>query len=189
MVVVVVVFEAVPALATTITISAIDSGTYTSSGFHLATNKNYTTGISGGTEVRSYFVFNLPSFSEPILSATLELSNPPNGYTSPDAFEIFQLNDVLTPISLLEATSFGATEVFNDLGSGVTYGTRGVSVTDNGTLVTMTLNASAISAITAAGGGTWALGGALTTLGGATNEFMFGFTGTGTPTRALVLNS
>jgi hypothetical protein len=180
-------FHAVPARADTITVLALDSGTYTSSGFHLSTNKNYTTGISGGTELRSYFVFNLPSFSAPILSAELQLSNPPNGYTSPDAFEIFQLFDVLTPIASLQATNFGATGIFTDLGNGTPYGIRSVSAADDGALVTIPLNISAISAITASGGSTWALGGVLTTLGGATNEFMFGFTGTGTPTRTLVV--
>jgi hypothetical protein len=180
--------QAVPAFADTITISAADSGTYTSSGFHLSTNKNYTTGISGGTEDRSYFVFNLPLFSAPIISAELQLTNPANGYTSPDAFEIFQLFDVLTPISSLQATNFTATSIFADLGTGTAYGSRTVSATDNATLVTIPLNVSAISAITAAGGGAWALGGALTTLGGATNEFMFGFTGTGSPTRQLVVS-
>src|SRR5262249_47924620 len=71
--------------------------------------------------------------------------------------------------------------------SGALFGTQSVSAADNGTLVTITFNAAAINAIMAAGGGTWALGGSLSTLGGATNEFMFGFTGTGTPVRTLVL--
>src|SRR5262249_52345136 len=68
------------------------------------------------------------------------------------------------------------------------YGSRTVSAADNATLVTIPLNVSAISAITAAGGSAWALGDALTTLGGATDEFMFGFTGTGGPTRRLVVS-
>jgi len=182
-------FHTVPALADTITISAADTGTYTSSGFHLSTNTNYTTGLSGGTEVRSYFVFNLPSFSAPILSVELQLTNPPGGYTSPDAFEIFQLFDVLTPIATLQATHFGASAIFNDLGSGTASGMRTASAADNGTLVSISLTMAAISAMTAAGGSTWALGGSLSTLDGTTNEFMFGFTGTGSPISGLIVTT
>jgi len=182
-------FRVTPATADTISISASDTGTYTSSGFHLSSNKNYTTGISGGTEDRSYFVFNIPSISAPIVSVQLQLTNPLNGYTSPDPFETFQLFDVLTSIPLLEATNVGSTSIFNDLGSGISYGTRTVSVADNGTLVTISLNSAAMSAITTASGSALAFGGALTSLGGATNEFVFGFTGTGTPTRSLVITT
>jgi hypothetical protein len=43
-----------------IIVPALDSGTYNASGFHLAANKSYTTGIAGGVENRSYFVFSIP---------------------------------------------------------------------------------------------------------------------------------
>jgi len=170
-----------------IIVPAFDSGTYNASGFHLAANKSYTTGIAGGVENRSYFVFSIPVLPAQLVSAVLELENPVNGYRSPDPMETLQIFEVSTPLAMLQATNFGAIAIFADLGTGTPYAFRTVSAADNNTLINIPLNAAALAAITGAAGGSLAFGGALTSLAGVTDEFVFGFTGTGSPIRRLEL--
>src|SRR5207244_7371103 len=65
--------------------------------------------ILSGSELRDYFVFDLTSASQTILSAQLNLFNPANGYNSPDATETYTSFDVSTAISSLEASGFDTT--------------------------------------------------------------------------------
>src|SRR5262249_17057235 len=117
----------------------------------------------------------------------LQALNLSNGFTSNKPTETYSLFDVTTPLSQLEATNSGRTDIFNDLGSGTSYGSQTVSSADNGKLVTVNLNAAAVAALSAAIGSQVALGGALTTANGPGNEYLFGFSGSPTDTRQLVL--
>ena len=165
-------------------INVIDSGWYAESGLHIATNENYVVGEAGNLVRRNFFVFDLTAVVNDIVSATIQLYNPTNvtpglrGYISPDATETFELYDVSTPIASLTASSAAGpagVDTFNDLGSGTVFGQRVVSAADNGTTVSVALNAGGLAALNAARGGLFALGGALTSLGGADNEYVFGF--------------
>jgi hypothetical protein len=168
------------ARAGVIQIDATDSGAYQSTGLHNSTIENYLTGIFGN-EHRSFFVFDLTGVSSPITAATLNLFNPGIvvppcclGYVSPDSTETFALMDVSTPVSTLVATGINVA-IFDDLGSGATFGSYVASAADNGTTISITLNAAGIAALNAAAGSTIAFGGVLTTLSPPANQYVFGF--------------
>lgn len=171
----------VPAHASTI--DATDSGWYNVSGTHLAQIDNYIVGAGNGSLYHNFFVFDLTAVSELVVGASLELYNPDNalpalkGYVSPDATETYALYDVSTPIDILQASNAGAVgqAVYDDLGSGSALGEVSVSAADNGTVVSIVLNAAGLEALNAARGGQFAIGGALATLGGASSEYLFGF--------------
>jgi murein DD-endopeptidase MepM/ murein hydrolase activator NlpD len=171
------------------TLNATDTGWYDSTGFHDATNKNYWVSQSGGTQYRDYAVFNLSGVSQPITAATLNLFNPSDGYNSPLSSDTYSLFDVSTPIATLQGSHTGQVGIFNDLGTGNSYGSQPVTyVSDNeiGQIVSTTLNATGVSALNSSLGGPFAFGGALTSLQG-NNQNLFGDTGNTVFTRQLVL--
>jgi hypothetical protein len=172
----------------TVTLNAADSGWWDQTGAHNSTNKNYITGLYTGVEYRDYLVFDLSSVTQPITGATLMLTNPSNGYSSPDPSETYSLFDVSTAIASLEATGTGQTGIFADLGTGTGYGSRSVSSADNGTVVSVNLNSSALTYLNGAKGGQAAVGGAVTTISGTADQDVFGFTGNSTDVKQLVLN-
>jgi hypothetical protein len=136
-------------------------------------------------DYRNYFIFDMSSVTQLILSARLELSVPGpgggvpqsgNGFLSSDASENYELHDVVTPIATLQnRTDRMGTHA--DLGNGVVYGSRTMTSADQGTIVSIELNSSAIAALNAATG-LFAMGGSLTTLDSFYNyEFVFGSSG------------
>lgn len=66
---------------------------------------------------------------------------------------------------------------FADLGSGILFGSRTVSAADNGQLVEIGLNASAITALSSTSG-LFVIGGALSTISGPADQYVFGHTAT-----------
>lgn len=174
------------------TIQAIDTGWYDSFGFHGPTNTNYFVGQLDATrQLRDFFAFNTSSLQGTILSAQLQAFNPGGvnaGYLSPDPTETLELFDVSTPISNLVAGGSGLTAIYDDLGTGTSFGTRVVSAADNGTLISMNLNAAGLAALGAAGG-QFAIGGTLTTIADNTELVrLFGFTSAAL-TRQLVVTT
>lgn len=173
-----------PASAALIQVNAADSGAYQINGSHTATNQNYITGIFG-QESRSFFVFDLTGVSSPITAATLNLWNPNTdphpccqGYRSPSANETFNLYDVNTPAANVTAGGAGLTSVFDDLGTGALFGSYVASAADNGKVISIVLNAAGLSALNDAIGSVITFGGALGTLSGPGDQFLFGFTTT-----------
>jgi hypothetical protein len=169
------------ASAALISVDAIDTGAYQANGSHTSTNQNYVTGRFNN-ETRSFFVFDLTGLSAPITSATLNLWNPNTdphpccqGYRSPDATETFNLFDVNAPITTLTGGGAGLTNVFADLGTGATFGSYTASKQDNGKTIAITFNTAGIAALNASLGQIIAFGGALSTIGGAGDQFLFGF--------------
>jgi hypothetical protein len=168
-----------------ITVSASNWGHYDSSGSALANNTNYLAGLAGENQIRDFFGFDLSSVSGTITGATLQAFNPGpptfnDGYQSPDATETFGTFDVTTAFATL-VNGTGGVGAYNDLGGGTSFGTVSVSSADNGTntngqFVSVALNSSAITAINNALGGNFAIGGAITTISGLSNQFIFGFT-------------
>lgn len=157
-------------------IVASDSGFYFSSGYHSAANYNYDSDMT----THDFFVFDLTGVSGTVTSASLELFNPPSGYSGPSGGLQFDVYDVSTSVSSLEQSyaSNDATgvNIYGDLGSGTVFGSQTVSQADDNNYVTVNLDSSALAAINAARGGELAFGGALA----ATNntQFIFGFSNT-----------
>jgi hypothetical protein len=164
-------------------INAIDSGWYSAIGTHVASNENYLAGDLTGVERHNFVVFDLTGVTDEIVTASVHLYNPDNalpglrGYISPDASEALALYDVSTDINTLRLSQVGAAgiAIFNDLGSGIVLGDRSVSAADNGTTISIALNADGLAVLNAARGGLVAIGGALTTLGSFGDEYVFGF--------------
>jgi hypothetical protein len=166
------------ASAAIIQLDALDSGNYNQTGLHVTQIQNYLTGRFGN-ERRSFFVFGLAGISGTITGATLNLYNPEidqlKGYVSPDPTETLSIFDVTTPIDTLTLGGVGLVSAFDDLGSGTAFGQQLVSAADNGTTIQLTLNAAALASLNASIGGSIAFGGALESIVGAVDQYVFGF--------------
>jgi hypothetical protein len=185
---------AIPAAAAPVVLDALDSGFYFDNGTHNPGIENYLTGLFNEEEHRSFFVFDLSSIAGTIEAATLRLFNPEvsatlHGYVSPDPTETLNIYDVSTPAADITLNAAGV-EGFDDLGSGILYGSTTVSAADNGTVVEIALGGAAIADLNAATG-LLLLGGALDTIGGTSDQYVFGFSMAGfvaDHTRQLVLD-
>jgi hypothetical protein len=149
----------------TTTLQAVFTGFY-ENGVHFLINQNYFVG-TGPTEFNvhnNFFVFDLGTISFPISSAVLSVFNPPQGFfNSAGSPAIYSTWDVTTPIADLEADHIANPDftIMNDLGSGVFYGSTLVGSFSNNTQVTFSLNSDAVSALNAAEGSDFAIGGTL----------------------------
>ncbi|MEW4530069.1 PEP-CTERM sorting domain-containing protein [Maioricimonas sp. JC845] len=146
-----------------ITLSATDSGSYNSTGGHNSSDENYLA-WSGWFEEhnRNFFTFDLRSLSETIVGATLRLETPPSGFSGSPA--TFSLYDVTTPVATLTTDHSGPAgqAIFADLGTGDFYGSIGIDGgLGFGTILSISLNAQAISDLNAAIGSDFAFGGAV----------------------------
>lgn len=151
----------VSANAGLITIDAINSGWYTSSGSFNGTTGNINADV--GTR-NNWLGFDLSSITETITSATLEVfSNGAN-----DSGQLFIWSDVTTTYGDL-GTTFGAS-IFNDLGTGSTFST---GVHTAGVINTFNLNFDGLASLNAATS-FWAIGGSHNGAGGVD---AFGYTG------------
>jgi hypothetical protein len=149
------------ASAGSVTISASNSGWFAANGFHNAANKNY---IAGDFDTyHNFFTFDLSGINGAITGATLRLFNPAGGFDGDPG--TYTLYDVFTSAAVLNTSHSGASPedvaIYNDLGSGTVYGTVTVSALDNGTLISINLNAAAIAALNSANNGLFSIGGAL----------------------------
>ncbi|CCI12466.1 Similar to tr/Q12JK6/Q12JK6_SHEDO Peptidase S8 and S53 [Microcystis aeruginosa PCC 9806] len=174
----------------TITLNAADTGWYDNTGFHIPSNTNYIVGDNENPNIlyRNWFTFNLPTLTAPIISAQLKVNT--FGYSSLDASETYQLQEVTTPVATLTAGGSGLTAIYADLGDGAIYGSRVYTNADNNLIRTIDLNAAAISALTAKSGQAFALGGLLTTLDTIDNiEYVFGSSGPVLGDVQLILNT
>ena len=170
----------------TVNLDATASGRYFTSGTFFS--GQYGTGWHAGVpgEARSFFVFDLSGVTGTITAATLRLATNPSfsAYISPDPSETFALFDVATPIATLTGGSGG----FADLGTGTVLGTF-LANSSIGSQVDINLDASGLTYLNAAIGGSTALGGALTTLAsGGSNEIVFNATDASF-TRQLILTT
>ena len=185
-----------PANGATVTLNAIDSGWYKSSGEPQdRDNQNYAAGWFAGQlsrgEYRDFVVFNLSSIQGTIISAELRLYNPGtwpdgyNGFMSDDPSETYRLFEVTTDIATLIGRN-GGDVVFEDLADGTLFGTHVATDRDNGRTVSIELTAEALSALSSAAG-LFAFGGAIEDLdAGAHNEVLFANTPEHTLPRLVV---
>jgi hypothetical protein len=155
-------FACFASLAGATTITATDSGWYNDIGTHDASNQNYIAGLCsdcGGATYRNFFVFDLSSIVGSITSATLRLDTA-NVVSS----GIYDLFDVSTPIDALTAGGSGLTGIYNDLGSGSTFGSIGLLNTQDHQLVDIPFNVNGLAALNASSG-LFAVGGRYTSAG------------------------
>jgi len=175
----------------TITLNAADTGWYDSTGFHSPGNTNYLAGddnIANGKLHRNWFTFNLPTLTAPIIGAQLKVKT--FDYDSPQTSETYELRDVTTAVPTLTAGGSGKTAIYADLGDGAIYGSQNYTNANDNQFITITLNAAAISALTAKSGQAFALGGLLTTLDTIDNsEYVFGFSSPVPGDVQLILNT
>src|SRR5205823_5248228 len=90
--------------------------------------------------------------------------------------------DVTTLISDLTSTAYFRSDIFDDLGTGTTYGSQDLATNwnyDPSRVDTIAFNSDAVVAILAAQGGPLALGGAITSLQDYSYQFLFDYTGLG----------
>lgn len=148
------------AIATTV-INWSDSGSYDDTGAHRKTTTNYVAGpcfiCQGppGTQYHNFFVFDTSAVQGTVTSGILRLRP---GYVAADG--IYSLFDVSTPIPVLLAGGLGLLSVYDDLGSGTSYGSASVLTSQSMSrdFVDVVLNEDAIKAINA-NRGLFALGG------------------------------
>ncbi len=157
-----------------VVIVASDRGWYCSDGDHDPDNPNYAAGINmQNDEFRNWFVFDLAKLKGRITSMTLNLGvpgGPPNdpdvgGYRSRDPSELYQLYSVETAIDDLVGGS-GGLAAFDDLASGVFYGSLWMDESQEGQIVSIDLNADAVASANAARSSQvlWAIGGSVPTI-------------------------
>ncbi len=170
----------------TVTLSSVNDGWWDATGLHTSTNLNYIAGEYNSREIRDYFVFNLSGITQTITGAQLKLQNPSAGYISADSTETYTTFDVSTPIATLEASGTGQTGIFADLGTGTIYASTTLSAANDGQTIPISLNSAALSYLNANRGGQVAVGGAVTTISGTSNQAIFASTGS-SYTRQLVL--
>jgi hypothetical protein len=164
------------------TISASDSGWYDQDGLHNPANNNYFTGLLGGIELRSFYVFNLGGIAPgSITGGTLTLSNRdstvvgtplPGTVGSPLTINLYDVTSLLTDV----LGGLNGLAVFGDLGGGTLLGTLLVP-NDNPGNVVVTLNAAGISYLNTNAGGTIAIGLSLAGLAGS-DTYIFANEGT-----------
>ena len=138
-----------------------DSGSWNSKNFTHAGGTNYIVGdcmvdcgSSDHINFNNYFIFDLSSISGTILSASLNLYS----YTvSNDSLE-YLLFDVTSPLSDVHAIGPNAA-VYNDLMSGISYGSFVYNTSDSNLFRSITLNSAGINALNSAVGGDFGIGG------------------------------
>lgn len=148
--------------------NSIDTGWIKSTGEHISYLDNYIAGEAGeGTAAgivnwNNWAVFNFSSLAGSVETATLTVftSTVTGGPMN------FTLHDTVATLDELDKFRFdgdsAGVALFNDLGSGNTYGSRTYFGSDSNTYQSITLNTAAIEAIKSAGTSNFALGGTAT---------------------------
>jgi hypothetical protein len=148
------------AFGTEIATEAADLGWYNSSGIHQSFNENTLTGQLG-EEYRSFYLWHLPSFSGTVTSARIQLDlqySLGSASLAPQTGRMFDVSaGSLDSLTLDDGGGLGGT-IFDDLGSGSSYGDFVISSADDRTIFTVILNSNALSALGASAGQPFALG-------------------------------
>ena len=139
------------------------------------TNDNYFTGLGR----RSFFTFDLSSLSDSATSATLKIIRATSG-SGNELEETLELFHVSTDAAVLNNNTGTSMAIFDDLGSGVSYGAFNLPGQGLATDVLMFgLNAAALSDINSAAGGFFSIGGTLVSDDGT--DFLFSGSLSGSP--------
>lgn len=182
-----------------ITLSIVDQGFYDSRGSHFASNESHPVGYFDGgptpqnsAELRNWFLFDLSGVTSQIVSAELRLYNPINGYDSPDASETYALHNVSAESNDLRAGyALGSLEgisIWQDLGTGTSFGSRVVLPFEENTEISVALNAEALAELNTSNG-FWSVGGRLSTISGDPVRQALFVDFSGSPAASLVLTT
>jgi len=128
--------------------------------FHYSGNKNYFAGSCSTCDTpehNNYFTFDLTSISGTITSASLNLFT----YRVAGSSVVYELFDVTSPLSEVRASGTNAA-VYNDLMTGVSYGSFVYNTSDNNQFRSILLNTDGILALNSAIGGEFGIGGTIT---------------------------
>ena len=167
--------------------NSADRGSYSETGDHTNTVDSYLTGYDSfdAVQYRSFFVFDIPTLTgiDTYTSAVLNVSN--GGTSTPNAVGMagrtFTISSIATDINTLRAGGTGLTSVYNDLRGGTNFGSMTFSSTPgNGSTIKFNLNASGLAAINGAAGSQIAFGGSFDVNNTITDQYIFGFSGSGT---------
>jgi len=120
-------------------------------------NDNYVTGNSGTLLFNNFFSFNLSNFTDTVTSAQLVL---PRYVTNGPYPILYSLFDVTTDVFTLNNNVGPSLSIYNDLGSGILYGSVPVTSLLPDPLV-ITLNASALQDINSSASEWFSVGGTL----------------------------
>ncbi len=171
--------------AATITrqVTATDRGFYSEGGNHTPTSVFYTTGrvtsAADGApsrilELRSFFVFDIPDLMDGTVTAATLVLRLGSG-ASDTVTETVSLFDVSTDTATLTGGT-GGIPAFQDLGTGLLLGSADIQPAGfSFDLVSIGLNPTGLGLI--GSGQRLVLGGAITSLSGVDQEFLFGGTG------------
>ena len=173
-------------------INAFDSGCYNELG-NVSNAYDYFTGFVprwqyGTGTYRGYFVFDLSGLTsnDTILDASFEVLTGKMWFL--EGNETLQLSEVSTPVDVLTAREQGRTDIFDDLGDGVLYGSRSVSWSD-WSILNVELNDDAVAALNDAKGDQFAMGSAISTINfDGDVQAMFAYTSDPNYTKQLVLS-
>lgn len=168
------------ASASTFTVSASDRGHFQNSGIHYRWISNYAVGNDlTNREFRGFYVFDMSSLIDhTITGATLSLFLPSDGYSSPDPSETVTLYDVLStniPDLLGDSGTITDTSIFDDLGTGESYGMADIFSSSAGSYIDIVLGSESLIDLNSAVGSNLAIGAAATSLnyGDGTQEVVF----------------
>ena len=144
----------------------VDAGWYGDTGLHGVDEflHNYMVGTcsacvpEGGPEFyRNWFVIDLTEFTAPVTTLTLTLHS--FDVSSPGSYTLWDYGHLITDLPLENTTR---TDIYDDLGTGNTYGSFAYEIGDAQTYRTLTLNSDGRASLNAAilrGDDQWAIGG------------------------------
>jgi hypothetical protein len=129
-------------------------------------NDNYIVGMPDGVhQLNNYFTFNLAGLTGTVLDASLVLGQGIGSGAAgvgPAIDVAYSLYDVSTkPARLNDESASWNAAIYNDLGSGTSYGTYSLSTGASGGTDTLALNSAGLAAIDSAAGGYLSIGGSL----------------------------
>lgn len=167
--------------AVTATVETYDSGFYRENGAHDPANPITYTGINLGSELRSFYAFDLSSLAGlgPVSSATIVFYGDNGEFRSDTNTETATLYEVSTDTAALTAGT-GGTAAFDDLGDGLVYGAATVTQTSRTPMpeVTVDLSSAALGALNTLLAMTtpddFAVGAALTSIDGFRTQSFWG---------------
>jgi hypothetical protein len=122
-------------------------------------NDAYTMGFSSHVTTRDFFTFDLSSACQ-ATAVSLQLSRL-GGFASERFADSIPLDlfDVNTPAATLNNNSGANLEIWNDLGSGVSFGHFDITPGQPSDVITLPLNSAGVAAFNAARGGFFSIGG------------------------------
>lgn len=167
-----------------------NQGYHRSTGNRVANNDNYLVGwVQTSIVYRNFFTFDLSDLDPAlnVVSARLEVRRAgsyPFGIPNTQTYQLF---DVSTDAQTLNLTLLNDSAIFEDLGTGASYGTFDVPSGPSADTLTFNLNAAALTDIQAAAGGFFSIGGNIDLTGKdlTQDQALFVGSGSGTATNGI----